>query len=72
MAIRVKRTDKLLFTEGITAHFIASLELFEGGDVDFARRCYNVLPPDPCITLPYSTNAEDQPLPVVLSARVTV
>ena len=35
MAIRVKRTDKLLFTEGITAHFIASLELFEGGDVDF-------------------------------------
>ena len=35
MAICVKRTDKLLFTEGITAHFIASLELFEGGDVDF-------------------------------------
>lgn len=35
MAIRVKRTDKLLFPEGITAHFIASLELFEGGDVDF-------------------------------------
>ena len=32
MAICVKRTDKLLFTEGITAHFIASLELFEGGD----------------------------------------
>ena len=26
MAICVKRTDKLLFTEGITAHFIASLE----------------------------------------------
>lgn len=34
MAIRVKRTDKLLFQEGITAHFITT-ELFEGGDVDF-------------------------------------
>ena len=39
MAIRVKRTDKLLFPEGITAHFVASLELFEGGDVDFLRTC---------------------------------
>ncbi len=37
-----------------------------GGDVDFLLAgCYNVLPPDPCITLPYSTTYRINLYPLV-------
>ncbi len=73
MAIRVKRTDKLLFTEGITAHFIASLELFEGGDVDFLLAgVITFCRLNPCITLPYSMTEWDQLSPFELSVLVVV